>query len=75
MNCLLVRQEVFDRAIDAKGMKTEISKEADRPFPTMITEKESPQNISGRQGHRICWRVQKTLLSSRSSVLLCIELD
>ena len=36
---LLVRQNLFDRTVDAKGMKTKDSKETVRTFLTMITEK------------------------------------
>ena len=36
---LLVRQNLFDRTVDAKGMKTKDSKETVRAFLTMITKK------------------------------------
>ena len=36
---LLVRQDLFDRTVDAKGMKTIDSKETIRAFLTMITKK------------------------------------
>ena len=36
---LLVRQDLFDRTVDAKGMKTKDSKETLRTFSTMITKK------------------------------------
>ena len=42
---LLVRQHLFDRTVDAKGMKTKDSKETVRAFLTMITKKESTQNF------------------------------
>ena len=35
---LLVRQDLFDRTVDAKGMKTKDSKETVRAFLTMITK-------------------------------------
>ena len=35
---LLVRQDLFDRTVDAKGMKTRDSKEIVRAFLTMITK-------------------------------------
>ena len=35
---LLVRQDLFDRAVDAKGMKTKNSKETACVFLTMITK-------------------------------------
>ena len=36
---LLVRQDLFDRTVDAKGMKTKDSKETIRAFLSMITKK------------------------------------
>ena len=36
---LLVRQDLFDRTVDAKGMKTKDSKKTVRAFLTMITKK------------------------------------
>ena len=36
---LLVRQDLFDRTVDAKAMKTKNSKETIRAFLTMITKK------------------------------------
>ena len=35
---LLVREDVFDRTVDAKGMKTKDSKETVRVYLTLITE-------------------------------------
>ena len=42
---LLVRQDLFDRTVDAKGMKTKDSKENVRAFLTMITKKNRPKKI------------------------------
>ena len=36
---LLVRQDLSDRTVDAKGMKTKDSKETVRAFSTMITKR------------------------------------
>ena len=52
----LVHQDLFDRTVDAKGMKTKDSKEIVRAFLTMITKKKRPKKI-GWQGNRICWRI------------------
>ena len=41
--CLLVRQELFDKVVDAKGMKTKDSK--DRAILTGITKKNLPKKI------------------------------
>ena len=42
---LLVRQDLFDRTVDAKGMKTKGSEETIRPFLTMITKNNRPKTI------------------------------
>ena len=42
---LLVRQDMFDRRVDAKGIKTEDSKETDKKFSKMITKKNRPKKI------------------------------
>ena len=42
---LLVRQDLFDRTVDAKGMKTKDSKETVRAFLSMFTKKNRPKKI------------------------------
>ena len=42
---LLVRQDLFDRTVDAKGLKTKDSKETVRAFLSMITKKNRPKKI------------------------------
>ena len=42
---LLVRQDLFDRTVDAKEMKTKESKETIRTFSKMITRKNRPKKI------------------------------
>ena len=42
---LLVRQDLFDRTVDAKVMKTKDSKETVRSFLTMITKKSRPKKV------------------------------
>ena len=42
---LLVRQNLFDRTVDAKGMKTKDSKETFRAFLTMMTKKKRPREV------------------------------
>ena len=42
---LLVHQDLFNRTVDAKGMKTKDSKETVRAFLTMITKKIDPKNL------------------------------
>ena len=42
---LLVRQDLFDRTVDAKRMKTKYLKETVRAFLTMITKKKRPKKF------------------------------
>ena len=42
---LLVRQNLFDRTVDAKGMKTKYSKETVKKFSKMITKKDRPKKL------------------------------
>ena len=42
---LLVRQDLFDRTVDAEGMKTKDSKETVRAFLSMIIKKNRPRKI------------------------------
>ena len=43
---LLVRQDLFDRTVDAKGMKTKDSKETVSAFLTLIIKKNCPKKNS-----------------------------
>ena len=43
---LLVRQDLFDRTVDAKGMKTKDWKETFKTFSEMITKKNRPTKNS-----------------------------
>ena len=47
---MLVRQDMFDRTVDAKGMKTKDSKETVKMFSKMITKKNRPKKIWVDQG-------------------------
>ena len=47
---LLLRQDLFDRTVDAKGMKTKDSKETVRAFLTIITEKNRPKKFCVDKG-------------------------
>ena len=42
---LLVRQDLFDRTKNAKGMKTKDSQETAKSFSSMITKKNRPKKI------------------------------
>ena len=45
VNCLLIRQDLFDAIVDAKGKKTKDSTETVRVFWTMIARKNQPTKI------------------------------
>ena len=42
---LLVHQDLFDRTVNAKGMKTKDSQETVKAFSSMITKKNRPKKI------------------------------
>ena len=42
---LLVRQDLFDRTVNAKGMKTKDSQETVKAFSSMITKKSRPKKL------------------------------
>ena len=44
---LLVRQDLFDRTVNAEGMKTKDSQETVKAFSSMITKKESTEKDLG----------------------------
>ena len=44
---LLVRQDLFDRTVNAKGMKTKDSQEAVKAFSSMITKRNRPKKDLG----------------------------
>ena len=56
---LLVRQDLFDRTVDAKGMKSKGSKETVRAFLTMITKKNRPKKIWVEKGTEFAGEFKK----------------
>ena len=56
---LLVRQDLFDRTVDAKGMKTRDSKETVRAFLTMITKKNWPKKTLVDKGTEFAGEFRK----------------
>ena len=50
---LLDRQDLFDRTVDAKGMKTKDSKETVRSFLTMITKRIDPKKFRLTREHNL----------------------
>ena len=53
---ILVRQDLFDRIVEAKGIQTKDSNETVCASSSMITEKNREEKL-GRQGNKSCWRV------------------
>ena len=78
-NCvryLLVHQDLFDRTVAAKRMKTKVSKETVRSFLTMITKKIWPTKVwvdKGTEATGDFWKICEA--EWRNSNLLCDELD
>ena len=56
---LLVRQDLFDRTVDAEGMKTKDSKETVRAFLSMITKKSRPKKIWADKGSEFAGEFNK----------------
>ena len=60
---LLVRQDLFDRTVDAKRMKTKDSKETVCAFLSMITKKNRPKKIWVDNGTEIAGEFKKIMQS------------
>ena len=56
---LLVRQDLFDRTVDAKGMKTKDSKETVKTFSKLIFKKNRPNKIWVDQGTEFAGEFKK----------------
>ena len=72
---LLVRQDLFDRTLDAKGMKTKDSKETLRVFQTMITRKRMnrTKKFWFDKGTDFAGKLKKIMQNWRNTNLLCNE--
>ena len=56
---LLVRQDLFDKTVDAKGVKTKDSKETVKIFSKMITKKNRPKKSWVDQGIELAGEFKK----------------
>ena len=56
---LLVRQDLFDRTVNAKGMKTKVSQETVKAFSSMITKRNRPKKIWVDNGTKIAGAIKK----------------
>ena len=59
VKCLPVRQDLFDRTVNAKGMKTKDSLETVKAFSSMITKKNRPKKIWVDKGTEFAGAFQK----------------
>ena len=72
---LLVRQDLFDRTVDAKGMKTKDSKETNKTFSKMITKKNKPKKIWVYQGTEFAGEFKKFCSAEWNRNLIYNECD
>ena len=59
---ILVRQDLFDRTVNAKGMKTKDSQETMKAFSSMITKRNRPKKIWGDKGIEFAERLKSFVL-------------
>ena len=59
VKCLLVRQDLFDRTVDARGMKKKDSKETVKKVSRMIVKKNRPKKIWVYQGREFAGEFKK----------------
>ena len=59
---LLVRQDLFDRTLNAKGMKTKDSQETVKAFSSMITKRTRPEKIWVDKGTSLLERLKSFVL-------------
>ena len=62
---LLVRQDLFDRTVNAKGMKIKDSQETVKAFSSMITKRNRAKKIWGDKGTEIAGALQKSFVLLR----------
>ena len=60
----LVRQDLFDRTVNAKGMKTKDSQETVKAFSSMITKKNQPKKIWVDKGPNLLDHLKSFVLQS-----------
>ena len=62
---LLVRQDLFDRTVDAKGMKSKVSKETVLSFLTVVTRKNGRKKIWVDKGTEFAGEFQNLCKAER----------
>ena len=66
---LLVRQDLFDRAVNAKGMKTKDTQETVKAFSSMITKKIDQKRFGLAREPKLLERLKSVVLQRDTSVL------
>ena len=62
VNYLLVRQDLFDRTVNAKAMKTKDSQETVKSFSSMITKRNRPKRFGLTRGTNLLERLKSFVL-------------
>ena len=65
---LLVRQDLFDRTVDAKGMKTKDSKETVKTFSKMISKRNRPKELWVEHGREVAGEFKKFCSAERIEI-------
>ena len=73
VNYLLVRQNLFDRTVNGKRMKTKDSHESVRVFSSMITKKNRPKNIWVDKGTEFVGALEEFCAADGDTSLLYYE--
>ena len=59
VKCLLIRQDLFDRTVNAEGMKTKDAQETVKAFSSMIIKRNRPKKIWVDKGTEFAGAFQK----------------
>ena len=65
---LLVRQDLFDRTVNAKGMNTKYSQETVKAFSSMITKRNRPKKVWVEKGREFAGAFKKFCAVERIKV-------
>ena len=80
VKCLLVRQDMFDRTVDAEGIKRKQSKQTVHAFLTLITKNYRPKKVWFGRGteftggfKRLCKAEGKQIYSTMSEIKVAFD--
>ena len=65
---LLVRKDLFDRTVNAKGMNTKYSQETVKAFSSMIAKRNRPKNVWADKGREFAEAFKKFCTAERIKV-------